>query len=158
MTTTVQRVAATDAALDELRSLRDRHGALMIHQSGGCCDGSSPMCYPAGDLLLGDADVHLGDLRLAGAEPADDVRAADADAAEVAAADMVPVWMGKAQYAYWQHTHLTIDVVTGRGAGFSLEAPDGVRFMIRSRLLTADELTTLRAAGLLTDPPVGPTA
>lgn len=149
-TTTVQRVAATDAALDELRSLRDRHGPLMIHQSGGCCDGSSPMCYPAGDLLLGDADVHLGDLRLAGSEP---------DQGELAgAADVVPVWMGKAQYAYWQHTHLTIDLVTGRGAGFSLEAPDGVRFMIRSRLLTDDELTTLRQAGLLLDPPVGPAA
>ncbi|MBN9327439.1 MAG: UDP-glucose 4-epimerase [Cellulomonas sp. 73-145] len=147
-TTTVQRVAATDAALDELRSLRDRHGPLMIHQSGGCCDGSSPMCYPAGDLLLGDADVHLGDLRLTGTEP-DQGEPGDA-------ADVVPVWMGKAQYAYWQHTHLTIDLVTGRGAGFSLEAPDGVRFMIRSRLLTDDELTTLRQAGLLLDPPVGP--
>jgi len=154
-TTTVQRVAATEAALDELRSLRDRHGPLMFHQSGGCCDGSSPMCYPAGDLILGDADVHLGDLRLAGADPSDDAGADDADDAEVAATDVVPVWMGKAQYAYWQHTHLTIDLVKGRGAGFSLEAPDGVRFMIRSRLLTADELTTLRAAGLLLDPPVG---
>ena len=154
-TTTVQRVAATEAALDELRSLRDRHGPLMFHQSGGCCDGSSPMCYPAGDLILGDADVHLGDLRLTGADPSDDAGAADADDAEVAAADVVPVWMGKAQYAYWQHTHLTIDLVKGRGAGFSLEAPDGVRFMIRSRLLTDEELATLRAAGLLIDPPVG---
>lgn len=150
MTTTVQRVAVTGAALDELRSLRDRHGPLMIHQSGGCCDGSSPMCYPAGDLLLGDADVHLGDLRLAGGDPDQD---GPSDAA-----DVVPVWMGKAQYAYWQHTHLTVDLVTGRGAGFSLEAPDGVRFLIRSRLLTDDELTTLRAAGLLPDPPVGPVA
>lgn len=156
MTTTVQRVAATEAALDELRSLRDRHGPLMIHQSGGCCDGSSPMCYPAGDLILGDADVHLGDLRLAGGDPSADAGAADLGAADLAAGDVVPVWMGKAQYAYWQHTHLTIDLVPGRGAGFSLEAPDGVRFMIRSRLLTDDELTTLRQAGLLVSPSVGP--
>jgi uncharacterized protein (DUF779 family) len=100
----------------------------MFHQSGGCCDGSSPMCYPAGEFMTGDADVHLGDLDVPGvAEP-------------------VPVWMSKAQYEYWKHTHLTIDVVKGRGSGFSLEAPEGVRFLIRSRLMTQDEL---RAFSLL---------
>lgn len=113
------RVDLTPAAAALLRSLRDQHGELMFHQSGGCCDGSSPMCYPAGEFLTGDADVHLGDLRV------DDFA--------------VPVWMSRSQFAYWRHTHLTIDVVPGRGAGFSLEAPEGVRFLIRSRLLTDEE-------------------
>lgn len=122
------RVDLTPAAGDLLRTLRAQHGELMFHQSGGCCDGSSPMCYPLGDLLVGDADVHLGDLHVAGAagEP-------DGDAFDV------PVWMSRSQFAYWRHTHLTIDVVPGRGAGFSLEAPEGVRFLIRSRLLTDEE-------------------
>ncbi|AEE44430.1 DUF779 domain-containing protein [Cellulomonas fimi] len=125
-----ERVAATDAALGMLRTLRGRHGELMIHQSGGCCDGSSPMCYPAGDLILGDVDVHLGDLDLG-------------DGASV------PVWMTRAQYEYWKHTHLTIDLVPGRGAGFSLEAPEGVRFLLRSRLLTDDEYLALHDAGVV---------
>lgn len=124
------RVAVTDAAAGLLARLRRRHGDLMFHQSGGCCDGSSPMCYPVGDLLLGDADVHLGDLRVAG-DPG-------------AAAFTVPVWMSRAQFEYWKHTHLTIDVVPGRGSGFSVEAPEGVRFLIRSRLLTDDEWAALR--------------
>lgn len=116
----MSRVDHTPAAADMLRRLRDQHGELMFHQSGGCCDGSSPMCYPAGEFLTGDADVHLGDLEV------------DDDFA-------VPVWMSRSQFAYWRHTHLTIDVVPGRGAGFSLEAPEGVRFLIRSRLLTDEE-------------------
>ena len=125
-----ERVAATDAALDMLRTLRGQHGELMIHQSGGCCDGSSPMCYPAGDLITGDVDVHLGDLDLGeGAR--------------------VPVWMTRAQYEYWKHTHLTIDLVPGRGAGFSLEAPEGVRFLLRSRVLTDEEYGALHAAGVV---------
>jgi uncharacterized protein len=119
------RVAVTAQAADELRRLRTLHGPLMFHQSGGCCDGSSPMCYPAGDLHVGTSDVHLGDLVV------DDVD------------EPVPVWMSAAQFEYWRHTHLTIDLVPGRGAGFSLEAPDGVRFLIRSRLLTDDELREL---------------
>lgn len=126
----VQRVDLTPAAAALLARLRARHGELMFHQSGGCCDGSSPMCYPDGDLLTGDADVHLGDL---------DVRPADDDAFTV------PVWMSRAQFEYWKHTHLTIDVVAGRGAGFSLEAPEGVRFLIRSRLLTDAESERLLA-------------
>ena len=110
----------TPAAAALLRDLTERHGPVMFHQSGGCCDGSAPMCYPDGDFLLGDVDVHIGDLDI-GLERA------------------VPVWMSQSQYAYWSHTHLTIDVVPGRGAGFSLEAPYGVRFLIRSRLLTDEE-------------------
>ncbi|MCP2252794.1 hypothetical protein LY13_001538 [Prauserella aidingensis] len=121
----MSRVDLTDAAADLLRRLAAEHGPLMFHQSGGCCDGSAPMCYPAGEFRTGAADVHLGDLAVAGAgEP-------------------VPVWMSRAQFEYWQHTHLTIDVVEGRGSGFSLEAPDGVRFLIRSRLLTDEELAEL---------------
>ncbi|MGV8966189.1 MAG: DUF779 domain-containing protein [Cellulomonas sp.] len=124
-----------------LRQLRGQHGELMFHQSGGCCDGSSPMCYPDGEFLTGDADVHLGDLAI------------PADTAEPAgpAGDgfTVPVWMSRAQYGYWKHTHLTIDVVPGRGAGFSLEAPEGVRFLIRSRLYSDDEWLALDAADAL---------
>jgi len=122
------RVEVTGEAAELIRRLTEGHGPVMFHQSGGCCDGSSPMCYPAGEFLTGDADVHLGDLAVEGvAEP-------------------VPVWMSKAQYEYWKHTHLTIDVVKGRGSGFSLEAPEGVRFLIRSRLMTQAEL---RAFSLL---------
>ncbi len=113
-------VDVTGEAADLLRRLTEANGPVMFHQSGGCCDGSSPMCYPDGDFMLGDADVFIGDLDIGSDRP-------------------VPVWMSKSQFAYWQHTHLTIDVVPGRGAGFSLEAPYGVRFMIRSRILTDEE-------------------
>ena len=119
-----ERVAVTDAAAAQLRRLRRRNGPLMFHQSGGCCDGSSPMCFPDGDFITSEADVLLGDVSVP-ADGADD-------------AFTVPVWMSLEQFRLWSHTHLTIDLVRGRGAGFSLEAPDGVRFLIRSRLLTAD--------------------
>jgi uncharacterized protein (DUF779 family) len=119
------RVAVTDEAADLLRRLVGEHGPVMFHQSGGCCDGSAPMCYPDGDFLLGDADVHLGDL-------------------DVGLDAVVPVWMSRSQIEYWSHTHLTIDVVKGRGAGFSLEAPYGVRFLIRSRLLSDEEYAAAR--------------
>ena len=122
------RVAVTDSAAALLARLRVKHGELMFHQSGGCCDGSSPMCYPDGDFITGDADIHLGDLAVA----ADD------------ASFTVPVWMSRNQFEYWKHTHLTIDVVPGRGAGFSVEAPEGVRFLIRSRLFTDEEWELLR--------------
>jgi uncharacterized protein len=117
----VNRVAVTPEAADLLRRLRADHGPLMFHQSGGRSDGSSPMCYPLGDFITGDADVHLGDL----------VVETDADLADLAdlAERQVGVWMSKPQLEYWKHTHLTIDVVPGRGAGFSLEAPHGVRFL-----------------------------
>ena len=121
-----RRVDVTGEAAELLRRLTEQHGPVMFHQSGGCCDGSSPMCYPDGDFLLGEADVHLGDLDIGLERP-------------------VPVWMSKAQFAYWQHTHLTIDVVAGRGAGFSLEAPTGTRFLIRSRLLTDEEYAAQRS-------------
>ncbi len=115
------RVDLTGEAADLLRRLTERHGRLMFHQSGGCCDGSSPMCYPLGDFLTGDADVHLGDLVVEGIPDS-------------------PFWMSASQYEYWKHTHLTVDVVKGRGSGFSVEAPEGVRFLIRSRLMTEEEL------------------
>jgi uncharacterized protein len=130
MAVLVNRVDVTPEAADVLRSLRGQHGPLMFHQSGGCCDGSSPMCYPAGDFITGDADVHLGDL-------------------DIGSPERVPVWMGRNQFGYWQHTHLTIDVVPGRGGGFSLESPLGVRFLVRSRLFTDEE-----AIALLEQPPV----
>lgn len=103
-----------------LRKLEAMHGPLLIHQSGGCCDGSSPMCYPRGEFRVGEHDVLLGNV--AG----------------------TPVYMGGRQFEYWAHTHLTIDVVPGRGAGFSLEAPEGVRFLTRSRLFTEAESAALR--------------
>lgn len=122
------RVDVTPDAAALLVRLRDKHGELMFHQSGGCCDGSSPMCYPDGDFITGDADIHLGDLAVSsGGSPF-----------------TVPVWMSRNQFEYWKHTHLTIDVVPGRGAGFSVEAPEGVRFLIRSRLFTDAEWELLR--------------
>ncbi|WP_338537451.1 DUF779 domain-containing protein [Janibacter terrae] len=115
------RVDLTDEAATMLAKLERRHGPLMFHQSGGCCDGSSPMCYPAGDFLTSEADINLGTLTGEGFTP-------------------IEFWMSVSQYEYWKHTHLTVDVVPGRGSGFSVEAPEGVRFLIRSRLMTEDEL------------------
>ncbi|HEV7171719.1 DUF779 domain-containing protein [Pedococcus sp.] len=131
MTTDPQtRVDFTGEAADLLRRLTAKHGPLMFHQSGGCCDGSSPMCYPAGEFITGDADVLLADLAVDGL------------------AVPVEFWMSVAQYEYWKHTHLTVDVVKGRGSGFSVESPEGVRFLIRSRLMSEAELV---AFGLLGD-------
>jgi uncharacterized protein (DUF779 family) len=113
------RVAATSETVDLLRRLWDNNGPLMFHQSGGCCDGSSPMCYPDGDFITSDNDIMLGVLDIG-------------DAGESRPIDF---WMSREQFEYWSHTFLTIDVVKGRGSGFSLEAPEGVRFMIRSRLM-----------------------
>lgn len=119
-----RRVSVTGEAADLIRRLTADHGPVMFHQSGGCCDGSSPMCYPLGEFRTGASDVHLDDLEIDGIKP-------------------VPVWMSRVQFEYWKHTHLTIDVVPGRGGGFSLEAPEGVRFLIRSRLLTDAEYAAL---------------
>ena len=119
----VKRVESTPAARELIAELRAQHGPLMFHQSGGCCDGSAPMCYPAGEFRVGSRDVFLGDV--AGC----------------------PFYIGDQQFEYWQHTELTLDVVPGRGAGFSLEAPNGVRFLIRSRVFTDEELAELEAAG-----------
>jgi len=120
----VKRVDVTGEAAELLRRLTTRHGPLMFHQSGGCCDGSSPMCFPAGDFITSDADVHLAQL-------------------DVGLERTIPFWMSRSQFGYWSHTHLTVDVVKGRGAGFSVEAPEGVRFLIRSRLFTDDEADSL---------------
>jgi len=125
----VSRVDVTGEAAELLRRLTAAHGSVMFHQSGGCCDGSSPMCFPLGEFITGDSDVHLGDLSIDGIVPD------------------VQVWMSKSQFEYWKHTHLTIDVVKGRGAGFSLEAPEGVRFMIRSRIFTEAEYALLAESG-----------
>jgi len=117
----VPRVTATKAALALLAELRDRHGPLMFFQSGGCCDGSSPMCYAAGEFQVGEEDVYLGNL------------------------DGVPFYIGAEQFAYWQHTQLIIDVVPGMGGMFSLDNGTGRRFLTRSRLYTEEEAERLEA-------------
>ncbi|WP_104180771.1 DUF779 domain-containing protein [Arthrobacter sp. B0490] len=131
---TFSRVALTDSAVELLDKLWLIHGPLMFHQSGGCCDGSSPMCYPAGEFITAEADVLLGVLDISrGAE-------GRADAGVPGGADgdgprLIEFWMSREQFEYWRHTHLTVDVVPGRGSGFSVEAPEGKRFLIRSRLM-----------------------
>jgi uncharacterized protein (DUF779 family) len=121
------RVDVTPAAADMMRRLRGQHGPLMFHQSGGCCDGSSPMCYLEGEFRTGQSDVLLESLKIEWVD------------------EPITFWMSGSQFELWKHTHLTVDVVPGRGAGFSLEAPEGVRFLIRSRLLTEQELEELSA-------------
>ena len=113
-------VGHTPEAAAQLRRLRARHGELMFHQSGGCCDGSSPMCFAAGEFIVSEADAFLGELEIAPEGESEGFT--------------VGVWMSKEQHLRWAHTELTIDLVPGRGAGFSLEAPDGVRFLVRSRV------------------------
>ncbi|MEJ6607427.1 MAG: DUF779 domain-containing protein [Candidatus Planktophila sp.] len=116
-----RRVEVSTSAEDLLRTLYVTHGPLMFHQSGGCCDGSSPMCYQAGEFRVGGSDVLLEELKVAGIPEA------------------IGFWMSATQFEYWKHTHLTIDVVPGRGGGFSLESPEGLRFLIRSRLFSDQE-------------------
>ncbi|MFG1793582.1 DUF779 domain-containing protein [Nocardia sp. NPDC049149] len=121
------RVAITERARDVLRQLIEQHGAVLLHQSaGGCCDSSSPLCFPIREYQIGRADVLFGYLPW-----------------------HTEFWMSADQYELWKHTHLTVDVTSGRGSGFSLEASDGVRFLIRSRLLTDAE------AALLSPPRTG---
>ncbi|MEU0946791.1 DUF779 domain-containing protein [Streptomyces canus] len=116
----VPRVELTPAAAELLRRLREEHGPLMFHQSGGCCDGSAPMCFPEGEFRTGGSDVLLAELDVPGVgEP-------------------VTFWMSRSQYEVWAHTRLIVDVVAGRGSGFSLEAPEGVRFLVRSRVVGAE--------------------
>lgn len=117
------QVLATLPALQLIAKLRARHGALLFHQSGGCCDGSSPMCYPQDDFIVGDRDVLLGEIGQA------------------------PFYISPSQFAYWKHTQLIIDVVPGRGGMFSLENGEGVRFLVRSRLFSDSEYAALEAAG-----------
>ena len=120
----------TSAAADLLASLQERHGPVMFHQSGGCCDGSSPMCYPLGDFLVGDRDVLLGVLDVG--------------------SEGVPVWISGSQYQTWKHTQLVIDVVPGRGGGFSLEAPEGKRFLSRGRVYSDAENALLQGLPVIT--------
>ena len=116
---TATRVSATPAALELIRRLEARHGPLLFHQSGGCCDGSSPMCFPRAEFAIGEVDVLLGEI---GGQP---------------------FYMSDSQFAYWMHTHLIIDVVEGRGGMFSLEGPEGLRFLTRSRLYSDAEWAQL---------------
>ena len=117
------RVLITPEAEKVVDRLRGLHGDLLFHQSGGCCDGSAPMCYPRSDFRVGAQDVKLGEI--AG----------------------TPVYIGAQQFEYWEHTQIIIDVVPGRGSGFSLEAPEGVRFLTRSRVFSDDEAAELATAG-----------
>jgi len=121
MNKALARVIATDAALAMIDQLRTRHGPVMFFQSGGCCDGSAPMCYPAGEFNVSDTDVYLGNLNGA------------------------PFYMGLEQFAYWEHTQLIIDVVDGNGGMFSLDNGTGRRFLTRSRLFTDEEFRVLGA-------------
>ncbi len=121
MTTMVERVTATPAALAFIDELRRRHGPLMFFQSGGCCDGSAPMCWAEGEFQLGDHDVCLGEL------------------------DGAPFYIGSEQFAYWEHTQLIIDVVAGNGGMFSLDNGTGRRFLTRSRLFSDAECALLRS-------------
>jgi len=118
----VERVQATAACLELIEQLREKHGPLMFHQSGGCCDGSSPMCFAQGDLFLGDQDKKLGEI------------------------GGCPFYIHEDQYEYWKHTQLIIDVVDGRGGMFSLEGVEGKRFLTRSRAFTQEEYAELLAS------------
>lgn len=118
---TYHRVDVTDEAARLLQQLAVQHGRLMFHQSGGCCDGSAPMCYPVGMFLTGPSDVKLDELEVEGLDP-------------------IEFFMSESQFEYWKYTHLTVDAVPGRGAGFSVESPTGMRFIIRSRMLNDAEL------------------
>lgn len=115
----VQRVIATPAAIDLIHRLQKIHGPLMFHQSGGCCDGSQPMCFPEGEFKVGGSDICLGEI------------------------EQCKFYMGADQFTYWKHTQLELDVTPGRGSSFSLEIPMGVRFFIHSRLFTEAELLEL---------------
>jgi uncharacterized protein (DUF779 family) len=118
----IERVKATEAAVELIRKLRALHGPLLFHQSGGCCDGSAPMCYRADEFRIGQNDVRLGEV------------------------EGTPVYIGGQQFELWKHTQLVIDAVPGRGAGFSLEAPEGFRFLTRSRVFTDEEAAELAVA------------
>lgn len=111
----MQRIDITEQAKKIVNQLKEKHGDLIFHQSGGCCDGSAPMIFEKDDMYLDESDIHLG------------------------AIEGVPFYMNKDQFEYWKHTHLTIDITEGRGASFSLEIPLGIRFIIHSRILTQEE-------------------
>ncbi len=119
----VEKVLATQATLDLIEHLKQKHGALIFHQSGGCCDNSAANCYLPGELTIGAGDVQLGEI------------------------GGCPFYMSTSQYAYWKHTQLIIDVIDGHGGTFSLEGPEGKAFHTRSRLFTEDEWAELQASG-----------
>ncbi|MBI1306377.1 MAG: DUF779 domain-containing protein [Bacteroidetes bacterium] len=123
----MKRIELTPAAHELINELKMQNGELIFHQSGGCCDGSQPMCFEKGDFKIGGSDVMLGEV--VGCE----------------------FWMSKDQFEYWKHTHLTLDVVSGRGSSFSLEIPYGKRFVIRSRLFTDSELLNLEEVRFLNE-------
>ncbi|WP_428330866.1 DUF779 domain-containing protein [Mucilaginibacter sp.] len=123
----VKRVLVTPEASGLIQELKDRFGPLMFHQSGGCCDGSSPMCFEKGEFKLGGSDIKLGEI------------------------DNCEFWMSKDQFEYWQHTQLTVTITKGRGSSFSIEIPTGFRFMIHSRLFTDDELKELEPVSFFED-------
>lgn len=118
-----KRILATDSALQLIEKLKEQHGPLMFHQSGGCCDGSQPMCFSLGEFKVGDSDVLLGEI------------------------EGTPFYMAKDQFEYWKHTQLMLDVTPGRGSSFSLEIPLGVRFYIHSKVFTGEELRELEQTG-----------
>jgi len=115
----VDRVSATDATVSLINELKEIHGPLLFHQSGGCCDGSAPMCFARGDFKVGSRDVFLGVI------------------------NEQPFFMAEDQFSYWEHTHLIIDVVAGRGGMFSVEGPTGKRFLTRSRVFSDEEAIIL---------------
>ncbi|RPD43870.1 DUF779 domain-containing protein [Paracnuella aquatica] len=115
------KVVTTDAAKVLIRQLKELHGPLMFHQSGGCCDGSQPMCFTLGEFKTGNSDVLLQTI------------------------EDCPFYMSRDQYEYWKHTQLILDVTPGRGSSFSLEIPLGVRFLTRSRVFTQSELAQLQS-------------
>jgi len=123
----VKRVLVTPDASNLIAQLKERFGDLMFHQSGGCCDGSSPMCFEKGEFKLGGSDVKLGEI------------------------DGCEFWMSKDQFEYWQHTQLTVDITKGRGSSFSIEIPTGFRFMIHSRLFKDEELSELEVVSFFED-------
>jgi uncharacterized protein (DUF779 family) len=114
-----ERVSASNSAKVLIAQLKEKHGDLMFHQSGGCCDGSQPMCFQKGEFRTGSSDVCIG------------------------CVEGVEFWMSRDQFEYWQHTHLTLDTTPGRGSSFSLEIPLGIRFIIRSRMFTEEEIMHL---------------
>lgn len=115
----VKRVLLTKQASELISILKQQHGELMFHQSGGCCDGSQPMCFQKGEFILGSSDIQLGTI------------------------DDCGFYMSRDQYEYWKHTQLTIDITQGRGSSFSLEIPLGYRFIVQSRLFTEEEISNL---------------
>ncbi len=121
------RVTVSENAKNVIKQLKSKYGELMFHQSGGCCDGSQPMCFEKGDFKLGNSDICLGEIE--GCE----------------------FWMSKDQFEYWQHTQLNINITEGRGSSFSLEIPMGLRFLTESRMFTEAETADLNPLRVIED-------